>query len=346
MATWKISRETIELFPHTDPTVERLELGKLGQYQVVTQKGLYKNGQIVIFVPEKSLLPDSIADVGDTRKYLAGPLKNRVKSIKLRHEISQGMILEDKTEFADIPIGEDISEKMGITQYEPPIPVNLAGEVDNMRNFDFEGKTFRHHDVEQFGINRQEFTDGEQVIVCEKCHGSQLILTKTAKNEFVITSKGLANRDLCLKESDTNLYWQAVKNTGLQEMLTRLYPNDFVQVFAEAVPCQKGFNYGQSKPILFIFRVEVNNKWLNIDDIPEELKKMWVPILYQGPFDLAKILPLREGMESVSGKGKHIKEGVVLSTHPHRMSQFSKQRFPLFVKLLNPSYKESGEEFN
>src|SRR3954466_4139744 len=86
MAQWEVTREKLELFPHPNPAVERLELGRAGQYQVVVGKGTFVDGSTIIFVPEKSVLPDQIADEGDRRKYLVGPQKNRVKAIQLQKE--------------------------------------------------------------------------------------------------------------------------------------------------------------------------------------------------------------------------------------------------------------------
>jgi hypothetical protein len=53
MSNWKISKEKIEVFTH--PNAELLVLGKVGSYQVVVQKGLYNDGDEVIFAPEKSV---------------------------------------------------------------------------------------------------------------------------------------------------------------------------------------------------------------------------------------------------------------------------------------------------
>ena len=47
MSNWKVSKEKIELFVH--PDAESIEIGKVGSYQVVVQKGLYNNGDEVIF---------------------------------------------------------------------------------------------------------------------------------------------------------------------------------------------------------------------------------------------------------------------------------------------------------
>ena len=56
----------------------------------------------------------------------------RLKTIKLRGQISQGLILPMSI-FGDFSWtaheGLDVSEKLGIVKYEPPIPAQLAGKV-------------------------------------------------------------------------------------------------------------------------------------------------------------------------------------------------------------------------
>ena len=54
MSNWKVSKEKIELFGHQN--AETLELGKVGTYQVVVQKGLYKTGDKVIFALRSQFL--------------------------------------------------------------------------------------------------------------------------------------------------------------------------------------------------------------------------------------------------------------------------------------------------
>jgi hypothetical protein len=89
MSNWKVSKEKIELFVH--PNADSLEIGKVGSYQVVVQKGLYNTGDEVIFAPEKSILTGDIKQ--EFEKYLSGSDKNRVKAVRLRNEISSGIII-------------------------------------------------------------------------------------------------------------------------------------------------------------------------------------------------------------------------------------------------------------
>ena len=58
MSQWKVSKEKIELFTH--PNADALLIGKVGSYQVVVQKGLYNDGDEVVFAPEKSVLTGDI----------------------------------------------------------------------------------------------------------------------------------------------------------------------------------------------------------------------------------------------------------------------------------------------
>ncbi len=345
MAEWKVSRQRLKLFPH--PNADRLELADVGGYQVVTEKGLYKNDQIVVFIPEKSLLPPHIA--APFVKYLSGPNNNRVRSVRLRKELSCGIILVDDEKYHKYEIDEDFSAELGITKYEPPIPQQLAGKVNNIsKKLAPEGSLewngiLTHHDVEQFRLYSHEFVDGEEVIGTEKIHGSQLMAIRTTEGTRGIGSKGLLKRGLLLEESDTNTYWIAAKAVGLFELLDEYYPDQEVQAFGEAIPVQKGFHYGFQKPSVILFDIRIDGQSIQFDSIPEKLKALWVPVLYRGPYDVDKLVAASKGVETVSGKSHHIREGIVIRPTVDRKA---KKGFRLMLKILNPKYKETGEEIN
>lgn len=339
MSNWKVSREQIELFPH--PGADALEIGRVGNYQVVVQKGQFQAGQTVLFVPEKSLLPDKYAE--SVRNYLAGPDKNRVKAIRLRGEPSCGLILADECQ--DAPIGLDISARLGITKYEPPIPFNMAGKVrviDETRLEQWQHAGVSRHDCEHYSAFEDELLPDETVIVTEKIHGSQFIAFRGG--DRFVTSKGLLKRGLCIEEDEGNLYWRAFKAVGGWGLLDTLFPPDAsVQLFGEAFPCQRGFRYGQERPTLRFFKIKVNGKTLNQSEIPVALLNLWVPIIYQGPLDKATVRQMAEGMEQVSGKELHIREGVVVCP---LFMRSAKNGTRLQLKILNPKYKETGEELD
>lgn len=345
MSDWKVSVEQIGLFPH--PNADALELGKVGSYQVVVQKGLYKNGDTVAFAPEKSVLPSSIKEPWE--KYLSGAEKNRVKPATLRGELSCGIIIPMETitnTIGRVPnIGEDISKEMGITQYIPPIPTSLSGQVKPFR--DLINQIGGSHDCEQLRVYQDQYVQGERVVVTEKVHGSQCIITNDIETaEVTITSKGLRKAGLHL-ENNGNSYWVAYLNNRMVniflDVIAHHNPKTVVRMFGELVPCQKGYNYGHTNTKILLFDIRVDGHSIPYDQVPQSAKDTWVPVLYDGPFDMSVIAPMREGKEQVSGKELHIREGVVVAPYIDRKA-FDGTR--LRNKLINPSYKETDDAFN
>lgn len=349
MSSWKVSKERIALFPH--PNAEKLELGKVGAYQVVVQKGLYHDGDEVVFVPEKSILKGALRE--RFASYLVGPQKDRVKAIALRGELSCGIILspevvEQQTgqALAALPEGEDLSERMDITKYEPPIPLSLAGEVEALP----EDLRYGQHDCEQFGVYADQLQPGEDVVITEKLHGSQAIYyLHLPTGERYVTSKGFLGRGLCLVQNEKNAYWQNA--AAIWSMIERsvgsglIAPDTSVQVFGELVPCQGGaWTYGETGgTTVMVFDVRLNGISAPYDKLAPEWADAWVPVIYRGPFDVEQARSLREGMEQVSGKQLHIREGVVVRPYVDRRASDERR---LALKLINPKYKETGEEIS
>ena len=370
MSNWKVSKEKIELYIH--PNADALELGKVGTYQVVVQKGLYKTGDEVIFAPEKSVLTGDIKS--EFEKYLVGPENDRVKAVRLRGEISSGIIIPRHlvSDFNEFTVGEDISDRLGITKYEPPIPAQLAGKVKS-----FDMPHIGNHDCEHANVYVNELVNGERVVITEKVHGSQFILAHNIDtNETIVSSKGMLKSGLVLEESDENTYWIAAKNDNIVGRITNNFDSGVIQVFGEVIPVQKGYNYGQKNPTTRIFDIRVNGLSIPYDQVPSDLSELWVPVVYDGTLQLIEkevvifdgvesvdgnlqtrgirksridnILPkdivdLCKGKELVSGQELHIREGVVLRPY---IDRDAKDGTKLRLKIINPKYKETGEEIN
>lgn len=362
MSTWKVSKEKIELFVH--PNADALELGKVGSYQVVVQKGLYESGDEVVFAPEKSVLTGQIKS--EFENYLAGSDKDRVKAVRLRGEISSGIIIPKHLVpgFEIFNLGEDISDKLGITKYEPPIPTQLAGKVKS-----FDMPFIGNHDCEHANVYVNDLIKGERVVITEKVHGSQFILAHEIETDkTIVSSKGMLKSGLSIEESDDNTYWIATKNDDIVGRITRNFDSGVIQVFGEVIPVQKGYNYGQTKPTVRIFDVRVNGDSIPYDKVPNEFSEIWVPVIYDGTLNLEEkevliyedrergirkvridnILPkdvvnLCKGKELVSGNSVHIREGVVIRPYVDRNA---KDGTKLRLKVINPAYKETGEEIN
>jgi len=351
MSKWKVIKTKIEVFDH--PDADRLQLAKVGTYQVVVQRGLYNGGEEVIFAPEKSILTGYLEK--EFKDYLVGPEYNRVKAIRLRGELSCGIIIPNhlveaqcNKSLSDLPYDEDLSGILGITKYVPTVPAEMDGTAAPVEYDHMSGR----HDVEQFGIYSDQFVEGERVILTEKLHGSQINAYSSIQPDEVnkwISTKNYNASGLQLLESETNFYWRCTKGIDLWGMIDRAYTDKsieerVVQVFGEAIPCQTSFKYGQEEHTMRIFDIRVNGVSVPYDVVPEEFKSFWVPILYDGPYeDIPEIKKLVKGMEQVSGKETNIKEGGVLRPYIDRRA---KDGTRLAVKILNPKYRETGEEFS
>jgi len=191
---WKVSKERVEVLPHDN--AENLVVVKLGSYQVVAQKDLYQNNDVVVFFPEKSVMPDYLLDE-ETRRYLKGSEKNKVGSVRLRGEHSLGIVMsvervtnlmisanmppEKVVNFSLTEVGEDLSEVLNVYRYEPPVPVALAGKVKPMGDFVF--SNLFHHDCSHLKTYERNLVENELVIATEKVHGCVTSSTKVKMSD-------------------------------------------------------------------------------------------------------------------------------------------------------------------
>src|SRR4051812_34923701 len=81
------------------PGADNIELAVIGDYRSVIQKGQFNKGDIGVYIPEASVLPDWLVEQLGLIGRLAGPDKNRVKAIKLRGCVSQGILMPIPEEF-------------------------------------------------------------------------------------------------------------------------------------------------------------------------------------------------------------------------------------------------------
>jgi RNA ligase (TIGR02306 family) len=137
----------------------------------------YEPGDKVIYIPIDSILPEKL------ELYLFPPdskitlSKHRVKTIRIRKCISQGMTADLTDEiFALYPrlkhakVGDDITEILGITKYEPAasaLPNNMKGTAKRHVNEYFKQYT----DIQNFKYYPALF-EGKLVNVTEKIHGT------------------------------------------------------------------------------------------------------------------------------------------------------------------------------
>ena len=158
------------------PNATALEIAKVYDWSVVVRKGEFIEGDLVIYVPVDSILPQ------DLENSIFPPdskikLKNsRIRSIKIRGQISQGMIINtaDVVEYigqSKYGPEEDVSNQLGISKYEPPVnelPFYMRVKSKKKGNPEFK----KYTDIENFKYYDRLFQEYEPVYISEKLHGT------------------------------------------------------------------------------------------------------------------------------------------------------------------------------
>ncbi len=222
---------TIQKIEEVQPIegADKIEKVRVQGWWVVSNKGEFKEGDLCVFYEIDSLLPDiemyAFLKRGSTLKRMLvdGEVKVgiRLKSIKLKGQISQGLVLPIshffKNENGHIDdsfsmnvVGTDVTEELGVIKFEPPLPAELAGKVKGF----FPGfipKTDEER-VQNLGdmIQRHQ---GILLYVTEKLDGASATYYK--KDGIF----GVCSRNLELLETEGNTIWAVARLLRLEERM-------------------------------------------------------------------------------------------------------------------------------
>ena len=324
MSTFQVTVLPITVENH--PNADALELARIGAYLSVIRKGQFVTGDLVAYIPEDAILPPVlIEELGLTGK-LAGSAKNRVKAVKLRGILSQGICVRAKPSWTP---GQDVAGELGITKYEPVIPAAFYGDMMNVST----QRTLKY-DIENFKRFSTVLVPGETVVMTEKCHGTFALFGFLSDDlrlpeeddtaRLIVSSKGLAARGLAFRvhseRNENNIYCRTARNLNLLPKVKEVFSLDrSVFILGEIFgPGVQDLSYG--KTVQFrIFDIYLGNpgtgRFLNdseLDDACVKLGVARVPVLYRGPISLEALEAHTRGKETVSGHATHVREGVVV----------------------------------
>jgi len=286
MSEFGVTSELVEKI-WTHPNADSLELAKLEGmgFQFVVPKGQFSEGQLVLFFPVDSIIPDYILEyVGLTGK-LSGPKKNRVKTIRLRSELSEGLLIPPHQLglFPDSTVGRDYTEKLGVTKYEPPENLSKNARTRTLppeiKYYDLEGAQ-RWPDVVEALMD-------VPVLITEKIEGSNYAAMLKRDGTFVVCTHRQQVEEL---EGQTNIWWEVTRKQDIQAKAQELLDSrplaDYVIIRGEVVgPKIQGNYYGFTDFRLYIFDVEFNGLPVDAAEY-EELYSLFdtmlVPCLWFG----------------------------------------------------------------
>lgn len=359
MSSFKTEVVRIEIEPHDN--ADKLEIAKIGDYQSIVLKDQFKSGDLVAYIQEGSLVPEDVLEELGLVGMLAGPDSNRVKAVRLRGVLSQGICYPAKERWEE---GDDVSEELGITKYIPPIPTQLSGEV-----YAAAGRRTIRYDIENFKRYPDVLKSGEDVVFTEKLHGTWAQLGVLAPGDahpehgrLAVTSKGLGSKGLCFKPeapaNDRNLYLRVARHLNLLERFEDRKESVFIlgEIFGNGV---QDLSYGahtkSDETLGFrVFDVYVGpprspeGRYLDDDELDAFCAEHGferVPVLYRGPFDKAVMKLHTDGYETVSGEQQHIREGIVMRPVKERRDE---RLGRVQLKSVSEDYltRKGGTEYN
>lgn len=153
------------------PKADRLSLATINDWQCVIQRDAYKSGDLAIYIPIDSILtPDLEAKLfGPDAKIKLN--KSRVRTIKIRGSISQGMLASCQELNIPLKEGYDCTKDLGITKFEPPVNMSVrGGDPVSKKNKNPHFKEYGG--LDNFKNYPDLFKDGEEVVITEKIHGT------------------------------------------------------------------------------------------------------------------------------------------------------------------------------
>ncbi|MFE6134308.1 RNA ligase (ATP) [Streptomyces sp. NPDC056437] len=354
MSTLRVTAELLTIHEH--PNADALELAQVGLYRAVVAKGAYRSGDIAVYIPEQAVLPAPLIEELGLTGRLAGKASDRVKAVRLRGELSQGIVCVPRA-LADVDLRRavaeetDFAERLSITKWSPPIPPTMNGEVERAPDL------LPWVDIENIQRYPEIFEPGEPVVLTEKLHGTACLVTYAAADGRVqVSSKGFGSKGLALKEDPRNLYWRAVLGHDVPAVAARIAEKlgatrvgIFGEVYGAGVQDLAYGADGRSETLgyaVFDLSAQIDGqvRWLDPAAVLDGELPL-VPRLYEGPYDVETVLGLASGRETVSGRELHLREGVVIRPVTERYSPVVGGR--AIAKAVSPAYltRKGGTEY-
>lgn len=168
------------------PNADSLEVANVLGWQIVCKAGAYKEGGKVIYINI-----DSVLEERPEYEFLRS--KNfRVKQVRLRGEISQGLCLPCSQ---DLEVGTDVSEMVGAKHYEKPVSIQPSGIA--MGNFP-------HFLIKTDEDNLRNYSEALQEVKKEILYTTTKLDGTSATYFFNNGEFGFCSRNLQLKVDDEN----------------------------------------------------------------------------------------------------------------------------------------------
>lgn len=215
------------------PDADAIEVATVGGWKVVVKKGEFKVGELAVYIEVDAWVPTELAPFlskGKEPREYEGVKGERLKTVKLRGQISQGLLLPIDTiaqlgpeHGAGFPCavnltqeGFDLTEALSIKLWEAPIAACLAGQVKSTFPC-YIPKTDQER-IQNLKKHIEHYrSEGATFEVTEKLEGSSMTVFIDTEGEFCVCS-----RNMNLKETEGNTFWETARRERLEYALRSL----------------------------------------------------------------------------------------------------------------------------
>lgn len=320
------------------PGADAIEKARVLSWDVVVKRGEFSEGDLCVYCEIDSQMPER-EEFAFLRT--AG---FRIRTVRLRGQVSQGIcfplsILSTGVA-PSLSEGADVTEMLGVTKFERPIPTDLAGEVIGA----FPGWIPKTDEV-RIQATENIVVDGEVTNgVLHRHRGARVIATEKLDGSsatFFLGGErfGVCSRNLELAESERNTFWRIARSLQIEERLRE--SGRLLALQGELIgPGVQGNIYRLSDHQVRFFNAYdlCENRFLGAAEcrsLVESFGLANVPLI--GEFDLDHtvddLIVLAEGKSSLCPAQR--REGIVVRSVGER---FDPEIGRLSFKVISPTY--------
>jgi len=317
------------------PEANNIELARIDGWQSVIKKDQFKIGDKIVFCEPDSLLPEK-----PEYEFMRSK-KFKIKTCRLRGVTSQGFCFPmDILPEGSYNVDQDVSELLGITKYEPPVPVQLRGRVrcpifrlavpktDEMRVQNIPDVLERHK--------------GKVFNVNEKLDGTSMSVYLNTETGMHVCSRNVDLAPDFDHKYNGDAYWRYATDHNLEEILKTLGSTIALQgeLFGEGIQKNK-YNLKGLHFRVFNFWDMINHCYLECQTMVDTVeafglgKDFLVPNL--GTLELNHtvddLLKMADGSSKINPET--LREGLVFRSLPESTD----------IKLGRLSFKAVSNEF-
>lgn len=319
---------------------DNIELAKVMGWQCIVKKGEFRVGDKAVYFEVDSYLPiEDKYEFLRASSYRKNPYIGegfRIRTMKLRGELSQGLLLPlniftNKEELKKLNIGDNLTELLGVKKWIMPEIEGASGTVIGQ-------KPFNIPTTDELRIQSSE-------IFLEKLKGkAYYIATKMDGTSCTMYHKdgkfGVTGRNDEFKDDGKNSFWEYAHKHGITEKLINYGKNIAIQGEFCGHGIQKN-PLGLLEPKFFVFDIvdlDNNNRYYSFDELVTTVSKLGLDLVPVEEIGDSFDYTLEELLEKAKGKydsGKH-KEGIVIRPQipEYVLEVYSKLSF----KVLNNDF--------